>query len=160
VFGAADTGPVVDYIKKTHNLMTPTAAAAAKKQQRKVARPKATVPTTPQIKVTGVPDRPLPPSVKGVADAGTRIPTMLTVVPSSTKAAVPLSYSSDFSTGADHYFDSHAEYCPVETEQVSRESFSPVLRIWDVYPGSRISDTGSRISDPGSRIQNNNKREG
>jgi hypothetical protein len=121
VFGAADTGPVVDYIKKTHNLMTPTAAAAAKKQQRKkVARPKATVPITPQIKVIGVPDRPLPPSVKGAADAGTRIPTMLT-----TRAAVPLSYSSDFSTGADHYFDSHAEYCPVETEQVSRESFPP-----------------------------------
>jgi hypothetical protein len=119
VFGAADTGPVVDYIKKTHNLLTPTAAAAAKKQQRKkVARPKATAPTTPQIKVTGVPvpDRPLPPSVKG---AGTRIPTMLPV-PSSTRAPVPMSYSSDFSTGADHYFDSHAEYCPVETEQVSR----------------------------------------
>jgi hypothetical protein len=110
----------VDYIKKTHNLMTPTAAAAAKKQQRKVARPKATVPTTPQIKVTGVvPDRPLP-SVKGAADAGTRIPTMLTML-SSTRAAAPLSYSSDFSTGADHYFDSHAEYCPVETEQVCRE---------------------------------------
>jgi hypothetical protein len=105
----------VDYIKKTHNLMTPTAAAAAKKQQRKVARPKATAPITPQIKVTGVPDRPLPPSVKGAADAGTRIPFIL-----STRAAVPLSYSSDFSTGADHYFDSHAEYCPVETEQVSR----------------------------------------
>ena len=111
----------MDYIKKTHNLMTPTAAAAAKKQQRKkVARPKATAPITPQVKVTGVRDRPLPPSVKG---AGTQIPTMLTVAPSATGAAVPLSYSSDFSTGADHYFDSHAEYCPVETEQVSRESF-------------------------------------
>ncbi len=103
--------------------MTPT-AAAAKKQQRKVARPKATVPTTPQIKVTGVPDRPLPPSVKRAADAGTRIPTMLPVS-SVTRAAVPLSYSSDFSTGADHYFDSHAEYCPVETEQVCRE-----LSLW------------------------------
>jgi acyl-CoA thioesterase len=103
--------------------MTPTAAAAAKKQQRKVARPKATVPLTPQIKVTGVvPDRPLPSS-KETADAGTRIPTMLPVPSSTRAAAVPLSYSSDFSTGADHYFDSHAEYCPVETEQVSRESF-------------------------------------
>jgi hypothetical protein len=33
-----------------------------------------------------------------------------------------------------------------------------VLRIRDVYPGSRISDPGSRISDPGSK--NSNKREG
>jgi hypothetical protein len=31
-------------------------------------------------------------------------------------------------------------------------AFEVVLRIRDVYPGSRIPDLGSRISDPGSRI--------
>ncbi len=46
--------------------------------------------------------------------------------------------------------------------------FFSVLRIWDVYPGSRIlifTHPGSRIPDPGSRIpdsgsKNSNKREG
>ncbi len=35
--------------------------------------------------------------------------------------------------------------------------FQTVLRIRDIYPGSRIPDLGSRISDPGSK--NSNKRE-
>ncbi len=39
---------------------------------------------------------------------------------------------------------------------LSNHLFIPVLRIRDVYPGSRIlifTHPGSRISDPGSRIQ-------
>jgi hypothetical protein len=51
------------------------------------------------------------------------------------------------------------------SEQISQ--IFPVLRIRDVYPGSRIlifTHPGSRISDPGSRIsdpgsKNSNKRE-
>jgi hypothetical protein len=41
--------------------------------------------------------------------------------------------------------------------------FLPVLRIRDVYPGSRIlifTHPGSRISDPGSRIQKQQQKRG
>jgi hypothetical protein len=43
------------------------------------------------------------------------------------------------------------------------ECFLPVLRIRDVYPGSRIlifTHPGSRISDPGSRIQKQRQKRG
>ena len=129
VFGAPDAdGAVADFIKKSHNLKTPKATAP---KRQPIARRKAVaatiasprtyvVPASPPRRANaalltvpslaaGGPKMPPPPL------ADTRRPEQRLVA----AAGGPMSYSSDFSTGADHYFDSHMEY-PADSEQVHK----------------------------------------
>jgi hypothetical protein len=63
-----------------------------------------------------------------------------------------LSFLTKFKLGGEFPTGKVLRYCA--------RVFGSVLRIWDVYPGSRIlifTHPGSRIPDLGSRIQNSNK---
>jgi hypothetical protein len=127
VFGAPEAdGAVLDYMKKSHNLKTPK--AAVKNQRSARNKPAAVLPVTPSREVIS---HQRPPQMATlsvpVATYGGRsgmLPPPTTTMASrpeqrlAAMGPVPLSYSSDFSTGADHYFDSHVEYYPAEGEQV------------------------------------------
>jgi hypothetical protein len=118
VFGAPQAGgAVTDFIKKSHNLKTPKPARQQPAARRKMVKDN----PPPQIKVTRVPPQGLVvPTVTARRQDGMPPPAITVSRPEPQRLAgtVPLSYSSDFSTGADNYFDSHAEFYPPETEQV------------------------------------------
>jgi hypothetical protein len=135
VFGAPTAGGVVaDFIKKSHNLKTPKAARPPARRHH-MAKDNKPVPT---IKETHVPPAATPATGGAATREGLVVPTLaarrrqdMPPPPTTTTTimsrpelqrfagALPLSYSSDFSTGADHYFDSHVEFNPPETEEVN-----------------------------------------
>ena len=71
---------------------------------------------------------------------------------------VPKVLNTNFSKRTYYFFSIEKEFSKLAN--IKKGFFSPVWRIRDVYPGSRIlifTHLGSRISDPGSK--NSNKRE-